>query len=43
MIATGRFPMIERVMKEARHLSSDEAFEGGHECVLDGIGGRLLR
>jgi AcrR family transcriptional regulator len=43
MIATGRFPMIERVVKEARHPSSDEAFERGLECVLDGIAAGLAR
>jgi AcrR family transcriptional regulator len=43
MIATGRFPMIERVVKEVRHPSSDESFERRLEFVLDGIGVRLAR
>jgi AcrR family transcriptional regulator len=43
MIATGRFPMIARVIKEAKHPSKDVAFERGLECVLAGIAARRAR
>jgi AcrR family transcriptional regulator len=41
MIATGRFPMIARVVRDATHPSPDVAFERGLDCVLDGIAARL--
>jgi AcrR family transcriptional regulator len=43
MIATGRFPTIARVVEEAKHPSTDVAFERGVDCVLDGIEARLAR
>jgi AcrR family transcriptional regulator len=43
MIATGRFPTLARVVREARHPSSDVRFDTGLECVLDGIAARLSR
>ncbi|QRN98682.1 TetR/AcrR family transcriptional regulator C-terminal domain-containing protein [Archangium violaceum] len=43
MIATGRFPTLARVVREATHPSSDVRFDTGLECVLDGIAARLSR
>ena len=43
MIATGRFPMIEKVVSDATHPSPDTVFEQGLECILDGIEARLSR
>jgi AcrR family transcriptional regulator len=41
MIATGRFPTIARVVKDAKHPTSDVAFEWGLDCVIEGIAARL--
>jgi len=41
VIATGRFPMIAKVVNEATHPSSDLTFELGLECVIEGIAARL--
>jgi hypothetical protein len=43
MIATGKFPTISRVERDATHrsLDFDVVFEQGLEWVLDGIAGRL--
>jgi AcrR family transcriptional regulator len=41
LIATGEFPMLAKVVREAKHLSPDAEFEQGLECVLDGIAGRI--
>lgn len=43
MIATGRFPTLDRVMKDATHPPFDVVFDEGLECVLDGIAARLAR
>ncbi|MCE9668546.1 TetR/AcrR family transcriptional regulator C-terminal domain-containing protein [Myxococcus stipitatus] len=43
MIATGRFPMLGRVVRDATHPSPDAVFEQGLDCVLDGIAARLGR
>jgi AcrR family transcriptional regulator len=43
MIATGRFPTIARVVKDALHPPFDVTFDKGLECVLDGIAARLTR
>ena len=43
MIETGRFPTIARVVHDAKHPSSDVAFERGLDCVIEGIGARVLR
>jgi AcrR family transcriptional regulator len=37
VIASGRFPTIEKVVREATHPASDVTFERGLECVIDGI------
>jgi AcrR family transcriptional regulator len=37
MIATGRFPNIARVMRDATHPSADAVFERGLDMVLDGL------
>jgi AcrR family transcriptional regulator len=42
-IATGRFPMIAKVVKEAHHPSPDAAFETGLEWVIDGIAAALMK
>ncbi len=41
VIATGRFPMIAKVVSEATHPSSDVTFERGLECVIEGIAAGL--
>ncbi len=41
VIATGRFPMIARVVSDATHPSSDVTFERGLDCVIEGIALRL--
>lgn len=43
MIATGRFPTIAKVVKDARHPPFDVMFDKGLDCVLDGIAARLAR
>jgi AcrR family transcriptional regulator len=43
IIETGRFPLVERVIMDARqpHMDPDERFEYGLERILDGIAGSL--
>lgn len=43
VLATGRFPMITRVVRDARHPSPEIIFDKGLDCVLDGIAARLSR
>jgi AcrR family transcriptional regulator len=43
MIATGRFPTIAKVVRDATHPSPDVVFDQGLDCVLDGIAARLSR
>ncbi|MDC0711825.1 TetR/AcrR family transcriptional regulator [Stigmatella sp. ncwal1] len=43
MIATGRFPTLSRVIRDATHPSLDVVFDKGLDCVLDGIEARLKR
>ncbi|RKH38867.1 TetR/AcrR family transcriptional regulator [Corallococcus sicarius] len=43
MIATGDFPTLDKVLRDATHPSLDIVFDKGLECVLDGIAARLLR
>jgi AcrR family transcriptional regulator len=43
MIATGRFPNLARVVRDATHPSADVVFDQGLDCVLDGIAARLSR
>jgi AcrR family transcriptional regulator len=41
MIATGRFPMLAKIVHDATHKPADVEFAEGLECVLDGIAARL--
>ncbi len=41
-LETGRFPMVAKLVREAKHESPDVEFDQGLECVLDGIAARLL-
>jgi AcrR family transcriptional regulator len=41
MIATGRFPHLENVIRDATHPPADEIFEQGLDTVLDGIAALL--
>lgn len=43
MIATGRFPTLARVLRDATDPWADVVFDEGLNCVLDGIEVRLLR
>ncbi|WP_454285778.1 TetR/AcrR family transcriptional regulator [Rhizobium arsenicireducens] len=43
LLASGRFPMMERVVKEANHPSAGAEFERGLDCVLAGISLVLLQ
>jgi len=43
MIATGRFPTMEKVVRDATHPSADIVFEQGLDWVLDAIAVRLAR
>ncbi|MFO0744958.1 MAG: TetR/AcrR family transcriptional regulator C-terminal domain-containing protein [Myxococcota bacterium] len=43
LLASGRFPVLARIMREAKHPSADVVFECGLECVLDGIAARYVR
>jgi AcrR family transcriptional regulator len=38
MFATGRFPALETVIRDAAHLDADETFRTGLGFLLDGIG-----
>jgi len=41
LIATGRYPMLEKIVRDATHQSPDVEFDEGLECVLDGIAARF--
>jgi hypothetical protein len=41
MIASGRFPNIGRIVREATHPSADAVFERGLDTVLDGLAAQL--
>jgi AcrR family transcriptional regulator len=41
VIATGRFPMLAKVVREANHPAPEVVFDNGLDCVLDGIAARL--
>ncbi len=41
MLATGRFPTLAKVVKEATHPPLEVVFDRGLECLLDGIAARL--
>jgi len=43
MIATGRFPTIAKVVRDATHPPDEVAFAEGLELVLDGVAARLQR
>ena len=43
MIATGRFPMLTKIVRDATHPSADDQFDRGINCVLDGIEALLAR
>lgn len=40
VLASGRYPLLERVVREASHPSPEIVFDRGLECVLDGIAAR---
>jgi AcrR family transcriptional regulator len=42
-LATGRFPALERVVRDAAHLDADETFRIGLDCLLDGIAARITQ
>jgi AcrR family transcriptional regulator len=42
-IATGKFPMLEKIVRDATHRPADVEFNEGLECVLDGIAARFGR
>ncbi len=42
LVATGNFPLLDKVFREASHPAADVIFEQGLDCVLDGIAARLL-
>jgi AcrR family transcriptional regulator len=41
VLATGDFPMLARVVRDAKHRKFDAVFDRGLECVLDGIAARM--
>ncbi|NKQ54745.1 TetR family transcriptional regulator [Amycolatopsis sp. K13G38] len=41
--ATGRFPALATVVRDAAHLDADETFRTGLDCLLDGIEARISR
>lgn len=41
--ATGRFPALATVIRDAAHLDADETFRTGLDFLLDGIAARLAR
>jgi AcrR family transcriptional regulator len=41
LIATGRFPMLARVVRDASHPSHNAVFDRGLDTVLDGIAAQL--
>jgi AcrR family transcriptional regulator len=43
MLATGRYPTLAKVVRDAKHPSVDVVFEMGLDCVLDGIATRISR
>ncbi|MEA5360447.1 TetR/AcrR family transcriptional regulator C-terminal domain-containing protein [Amycolatopsis sp., V23-08] len=42
-LATGRFPALERVVRDAAHHDADETFRIGLDCLLDGIAARIAK
>lgn len=43
LIATGRFPMLAKVVRDASHPSPDAVFDRGLDTVLDGLEAQLFR
>ncbi|WP_163509499.1 TetR/AcrR family transcriptional regulator [Fodinicola acaciae] len=43
IFASGRFPALEKVVRDAVHLTADETFELGLDYVIDGIAARNVR
>jgi AcrR family transcriptional regulator len=41
--ATGRYPALETVVRDAAHLNADETFRIGLDCLLDGIEARIAK
>jgi AcrR family transcriptional regulator len=41
--ATGRFPVLARVVRDAAHLDADDTFRTGLDFLLDGIEARISR
>jgi hypothetical protein len=41
--ATGRFPALATVIRDAVHLDADQTFQAGLDFLLDGIEARLSR
>ncbi|MER8057650.1 MULTISPECIES: TetR/AcrR family transcriptional regulator [unclassified Streptomyces] len=41
--ATGRFPALAAVVRDAAHLDADHTFRIGLDCLLDGIEARISR
>ncbi|MEV6876592.1 TetR/AcrR family transcriptional regulator C-terminal domain-containing protein [Amycolatopsis sp. NPDC051128] len=41
--ATGRYPALETVVRDAAHLNADETFRIGLDCLLDGIEARIAQ
>jgi hypothetical protein len=41
--ATGRFPALARVIRDAAHLDADQTFQTGLAFLLDGIEAHLRR
>lgn len=41
--ATGRFPVLATVVRDAAHLDADRTFRLGLDCLLDGIEARIAR
>jgi AcrR family transcriptional regulator len=39
--ATGRYPALETVVRDAVHLNADQTFRLGLDCLLDGIEARI--
>jgi AcrR family transcriptional regulator len=42
VIATGHFPMLAKVVRDASHPSPDNVFDAGLETLLDGLAVQLL-
>ncbi|MBE8474808.1 TetR/AcrR family transcriptional regulator [Streptomyces justiciae] len=43
MLATGRFPALEKAVHDATHVDAEESFEVGLDWVLDAVAAKLAR